>query len=87
MIQEAWPIGYPTCQRYQFSCSALSEPLGRQHQLHTDEKFRTTGFFKLVKHQIVVLLISVVNHWMNLVDRTKLMQNIRLCSSSSSLWI
>jgi hypothetical protein len=87
MIQEAWPIGYQTCQRYQFSCSALSEPLGRQPQPHTDGKFRTTGFFKLVKRQIVGLLISAVNRWMNLVELIKLMQNIRLCSSSSSSWI
>ena len=68
MIQEAWPIGYRTCQRYQFSCSALSEPLGQQPRLHIDGKFRMTGFFKLVKHRIVGLLISVVNHWMNLVE-------------------
>jgi myosin-5 len=87
MIREAWPIGYPTCQHCQFSCNSHLKPPGQQSQPHIDGDFPTRGFFKLVKLQIADLLISVLNRWMGLVDCNKLMQNIQLCSSSSSLWI
>jgi hypothetical protein len=84
MIREAWPTGCPTYPHCQFSCNAHLKLPGQLSQLHIDEGFPVKGFFKPIKLQAVDLLVSVLNQWMELPRFTKLKQDIRLCSSSSS---
>uniref|UniRef100_A0A0A9DUW9 Myo1 n=1 Tax=Arundo donax TaxID=35708 RepID=A0A0A9DUW9_ARUDO len=86
MIREVWRIGYPTFPLCQFSCNAHLKSPGQQPRANIDEDFPTRGSFKPIKLQIMDLLISVFNQSMELVGCDKLKQNIRLCSSSSSLW-